>query len=141
MTLKTHGQLKFGFAARKWTSLATEWRTADNLCPVAAVMAFMAKRGRTPRPFFICPDSKPLTKAKFIEVLRDALWEVGLLKELLAGHSHRIGTATAAAQARLEDSTVMTLGQWNSAAFLRYIRTPKVVLAAATAHLSCVLAE
>ena len=78
---------------------------------------------------------------KFVEVLMDALGELGLTKELFAGHSLRIGATTAAAQAELEDSTIMMLGRWNSAAFLRYIRTPKAVLAAATARLLCVLAE
>ena len=111
-------------------------KTGDDLCPVAAVAAFMVKRGRTPGPFFVFPDGKPLTKAKFVGFLKDALGELGLPKEQFAGHSLRIGAATAAAQAGIEDSTIMMLGRWNSAAFLRYIRTPKAVLAAATARLS-----
>ena len=112
-------------------------KTGDDLCPVAAVAAFMVKRGRTPGPFFVFPDGKPLTKAKFVGFLRDALGDLGLPKEQFAGHSLRIGAATAAAQAGIEDSTIMMLGRWSSAAFLRYIRTPKAALAAATARLSC----
>ena len=40
-----------------------------------------------------------------------------------AGHSFRIGAATSAALAEVEDSIVQILGQWQSAAFLRYVRT------------------
>ena len=42
-----------------------------------------------------------------------------------SGHSFRIGAATAAAQAGLEDSTIQLLGRWSSGAFLRYIRMPR----------------
>ena len=96
----------------------------------------MVKGGRTPGPFFVFPDGKLLTKGKFVGFLKDTLGELGLPKEQFAGHSLRIGAATAAAQAGIEDSIVMMLGHWNSAAFLRYTRTPKAVLAAAMARLS-----
>ena len=111
-------------------------KTGDALCPVPAVCAFMAERGTSPGPFFTFPDSTPLTKARFVGIVRAALEELGLPREQFAGHSFRIGAATTAAQAGLEDSMIMMLGRWNSAAFLRYIRTPRESLASATAHLS-----
>ena len=111
-------------------------RTGDTLCPVTAVCAFMAQRGPSPGPFFLFPDGTPLTKARFVSIVREALRELGLPQEQFAGHSFRIGAATAAAQAGLEDSTIMMLGRWNSAAFLRYIRTPRESLTATTARLS-----
>ena len=111
-------------------------RTGDLLCPVAAVAAFMRARGTSPGPFFIFHDGTALTKAKFVQITRQALQDLGLPEEQFAGHSFRIGAATAAAQAGLEDSCIMMLGRWNSTAFLRYIRTPKAELAAATARLS-----
>ena len=43
--------------------------------------------------------------------------------------SFRIGAATAAAQAGVEDSVIQLLGRWSSAAFLAYIRTPREDLA------------
>ena len=54
---------------------------------------------------------------------------VGLPYQHFAGHSFRIGAATAAAKAGLEDSTIRALGRWNSAAFLTYIQTPRQQLA------------
>ena len=111
-------------------------RTGDLLCPVAAVAAFMRTRGTSPGPFFVFRDGTALTKAKFVQITRQALQDLGLPEGQFAGHSFRIGAATAAAQAGLEDSCIMMLGRWNSAAFLRYIRTPKTDLAAATARIS-----
>ena len=44
--------------------------------------------------------------------------------------------ATVLAKAGLEDSTIRTLGRWNSAAFLVYIRTPRESLAGMSAVLA-----
>ena len=52
-----------------------------------------------------------------------------------AGHSCRVGMATAAALAWLEDSAIRTLGRWCSRAFLRYIRSPALALASASHRL------
>ena len=53
--------------------------------------------------------------------VREALRSHVLNPREYAGHSFRIGVATAATQAGLEDSVIQALGKWNSAAFLRYI--------------------
>ena len=60
--------------------------------------------------------------------VREALQAVGLPYDSFAGHSFRIGAATAAAKAGLEDSVIQMLGRWNSSAFLSYIRTPRETL-------------
>jgi hypothetical protein len=104
-------------------------RTKCVLCPVAAVVAYMVKRGATPGQFFRFQDGKPLTKATFVHHVRLALQNAGLPYGNFAGHSFRIGAATTAAKAGMEDSVIRTLGRWNSAAFLVYIRTPRENLA------------
>ena len=72
----------------------------------------------------------PLTKPTFITELRKILMALGLPDVNYAGHSFRIGAATSAALAGVEDSTIQLLGRWQSAAFLRYVRTPRERLAA-----------
>ena len=100
-------------------------QTKNEICPVAAVLAYMAIRGSSEGPFFHFANKRPLTKAKFTEHTRRALQALGLPYQDFAGHSFRIGAATAAAKAGIEDSTIRTLGRWSSSAFLAYIRTPK----------------
>ena len=111
-------------------------KTGCPLCPVAAVLAYMAIRGDQAGPFFKFKDNKPLTKASFTQEIRAALQAVGLPYENFAGHSFRIGAATAAARAGIEDSTIRMMGRWNSSAFLLYIRTPRERLASFSMNLS-----
>ena len=101
-------------------------------CPVVAVAAYMAARGPSAGPFFLNQKGRPLLKPLFITELRRALEASGLDQAAFAGHSFRIGAATAAAQAGVPDSTIQMLGRWSSAAFLTYIRTPRHQLASLT---------
>ena len=99
-------------------------RTGLPLCPVAALVGYIALRGSRPGPFFLTSAGVPTTKPEFIKVFRQTLSAVGYPAEEYAGHSFRIGAATSAALAGVEDSTIQLLGRWQSSAFLRYIRTP-----------------
>ena len=78
-------------------------RTDDELCPVAAVLAYLAVRGDGAGPLFRRTDGLPLTTSWFISEVRGAL-------------AMRFGAATAAAAAGIEDSTIQALGRWSSAA-------------------------
>ena len=104
-------------------------KTDNIVCPIAAVVAYMVVRGNQPGPFFKFKDGQPLTKASFVRHVRLALQKAGLPYNEFAGHSFRIGAATTAAKAGIEDSQIRTLGRWSSAAFLSYIRTPRETLA------------
>ena len=103
--------------------------TSNPLCPVSAVLSYIMVRGTAAGPFFQSSTGTPLTKSYFISEVRQALEAVGLPYKDFAGHSFRIGAATTAAKAGLEDSVIRTLGRWNSNAFLVYIRTPREQLA------------
>ena len=111
-------------------------RTDSLLCPVSAIIQYITVRGNQPGPFFIDSAKRTITKPWFIERIRDALQNIGLPQHQYVGHSFRIGAATTAAVAGLEDSMIQTLGRWHSTAFLQYIRTPKERLAAISATLS-----
>ena len=104
-------------------------RTGDTLCPVAALLTYVTRRGDAPGPFFHLENGAPLTKTLFVARIRDVLREAGISYENYSGHSFRIGAATAAARAGIQDSTIQALGRWSSAAFLSYIRTPRSQLA------------
>ena len=101
---------------------------------MAAVTTYMVQRGiggggGGGGPFFRFANGAPLTKVRFTDRVRAILQDAGLPYNHFAGHSFRIGAATAAANAGLEDSTIRTLGRWHSSAFLTYIRTPREQLA------------
>ena len=104
-------------------------KTGCDICPVSAVAAFMVARGNQQGPFFKFKDGRPLTKSKFTHAVRDVLQKSGLPYQSFAGHSFRIGAATTAAKAGIEDSVICMLGRWNSSAFLVYIQTPREQLA------------
>ena len=103
--------------------------TGDELCPVSAICQYLMLRGDRKGSFFLDPDGKAVRKPWFVEQLRSILSSIGAPQHQYAGHSFRIGAATTAAMAGVEDSTIQALGRWHSAAFLQYIRTPKERLA------------
>ena len=69
-------------------------------------------------------------EARFVAEIHRIMGEIGFPQHQYAGHSFRIGAATAVALAGMEDSTIQLLGRWWSTAFLRYVRTPHDKLAA-----------
>ena len=105
-------------------------RTNMVLCPVAALLAYIAVRPSIAGPLFIYKDGTPLTREKLVVAVRHALEQLGHVASQYSGHSFRIGAATTAAWAGLEDSVVKMMGRWESSAYLRYIRTPRDSLAA-----------
>ena len=110
-------------------------RTMQDVCPVTALLAYLAVRGGVDGPLFRCEAGTALTKQDFINKLRTALLSLGLSEKVYAGHSFRIGAATTAAEVGSEDSTIKLLGRWESNAFQTYIKTPRKQLAALSARL------
>lgn len=111
-------------------------RTGDVLCPVSATLAYLAVRPNNPGPLFVFENGSPLSRCQLVNNLRTALREAGVDATHFAGHSFRIGAATSAARAGINDSTIKTLGRWKSEAFHSYIRQRSDELASASALLS-----
>ncbi len=74
-------------------------RTGSTICPVEAISRYVALRGSQQGYFFQINDHSPLSKQKFVARVRQVLQALGLPYDCFAGHSFRIGAATAAAQA------------------------------------------
>ena len=78
--------------------------TKSQLCPVAAVLAYMVQRGPQPGPFFLFEDGHRLTRDRLVAEVRRALERAGVDPSHYSGHSFRIGAATTAAACGLQDS-------------------------------------
>ena len=111
-------------------------RTNNDLCPITAMMAYLAIRGDGDGPLFRFQNGQPLTRERFVAKVREALSTSGIDHNKYAGHSFRIGAATTAAQCGIPDSTIKLLGRWESSAYLLYVRTPRETLAALSVPLS-----
>ena len=111
-------------------------KTNNRLCPVGAVLSYLAIRSTGRGPVFIFQDGRALTRNRLVKELRQGLQEMGIDPSAYSGHSFRIGAATAAHAAGMEDSTIRMLGRWESDAVMRYILTPVESLAQLTQQLS-----
>ena len=111
-------------------------RTGDDLCPISALLDYLRLRGSAPGALFIWQDGTPLTQSSFVTATRQALSAANLPAQDFAGHSYRIGAATTAAMAGIEDSTIQTLGRWKSASYRLYVRLDPQHLAAVSSTLS-----
>jgi len=99
------------------------------LCPVAAVLAWMVRRGKADGPLFHFRDGSPLTQQRFVAEVRSVLHTIGEDPKKFGGDSFRSGTATTATQQGIGDSTIKLLGRWRSSAYQTYIKTPPTRLA------------
>ena len=99
------------------------------VCPVNAVLPYLAVRGNHLGPLFILADGRMLTCQLFSTFLDNTLDEMHLSHGEFNTHSFRIGAATSAREAGIADSYIMMLGRWQSSAYRQYIKTPPETLA------------
>ena len=111
--------------------------TGNELCPVTAMLRYVAIRGNSPGQLFQFADGRPLTRQRLVDQLRKVLREVNIDCSAYCGHSFRIGAATAAAARGIQDATIKMLGRWESSAYQRYIQTPREELSAISRVLAC----
>ena len=97
-------------------------RTGDDICPINAFLTYLSRRRDKPGPLFQWRDGPPLAKSQFVSKVRSVPLAANLPATDFAGHSFRIGAATTAATAGLDDSTIQTLGRWKSSSYLLYVR-------------------
>ena len=95
--------------------------TGDTL---TSMLAYLAIRPRSVGPLFLFSSGVTLSRPRLVKHLREALKAAGMDDSHFSGHSFRIGAATTAAKAGLNDSFIKMLGRWKSSAFALYIRTP-----------------
>ena len=107
-------------------------RVNGELCPVAAILDYMVRRGAGIGPFFTFADGSFLARDRFVRSVRAGLDLLGIDSSAYAGHSFRIGAATTAAQRGVQDALIKTLGRWESSAYMVYIQTSREILCAVT---------
>ena len=79
--------------------------TKTTICPVKAILAYIAVRGTHEGPFFYFSSRKMLTRERFVKEIRLALSKVGMDPDVYAGHSFRIVGAAIVAYAKgIKDS-------------------------------------
>ena len=81
-------------------------RTDGDLCPLVALMSYVVAQSDALSLLFCWADGSLLTPGAFIAKLREAFRLLGYDPTLYAGHSFRIGAATAAAVAGILNSTI-----------------------------------
>ena len=104
-------------------------KTGSAICPVEALLPYLAVRSSRPGPLFVLEDGRMLTRQLFGTALDTILEALQLDHGKYNTHSFRIGAATSAKEAGIADSHIMMLGRWRSSAYQRYIRTPPETLA------------
>ena len=112
-----------------------------SLCPVSALRDYIRVCQDAPIAFFHLCNGPLVSKQWFVGKIRLILSSLGFPHQDYAGHSFRIGVATTAAMAGVEDSTIQSLGRWRSSAFLQYIRMPQFQLAAISSRMASASAQ
>lgn len=98
-------------------------KTDKEVCPVTALMPYLAVRGPREGPLFITETHNYLTQPMFRSELKELLQQAGLHTEEYNTHSFRVGAATTAKSVGISDNHIKVLGQWQSDAYQRYIRS------------------
>ena len=104
-------------------------KTGTQICPINAIMPYLAIRGAQAGPLFITKEGKHLTRQLFSSHLNTILEEMKIDTSKYNTHSFRIGAATSAKEAGISDAHIQMLGRWKSQAYMQYIRTPRSQLA------------
>ena len=107
-----------------------------DLCPMVAILAYVAVRPVVSGPLFVFKDVFFLTRDRLVSAIRRALCTAEVDTKGYSAPSFQIGAAKTAALVGIKHSTIKMLGRWESSAHQRYLRTPRESLAAiSTRHI------
>ena len=98
------------------------------ICPVKAMLTYLAIHRKSPGSLFISKNNTPLTRAQFKTLVSMTLRTAGLNESDYNTHSFRIGAATIAKAVGIASAHIQLLGRWKSLAYQGYIRTPTPLL-------------
>ena len=104
-------------------------KTGQTVCPVRAMLPYLAIRSRNPGPLFMLEDERMLNRQVFKSAIDTILSDLLLDKGSFNTHSFRIRAATSAIIAGIPAVQAKTLGRWRSDAYQHYARTPPSELA------------
>ena len=104
------------------------------ICPVKAMLTYLAIRGKSPGSLFISKNNALLTRAQIKTLVSMTLRTAGLNDSEYNSHSFRIGAATTAKAVDIADAHIQLLGRWKSSAYQGYVRIPPLLQ-----NLSCQL--
>lgn len=104
-------------------------KTNELVCPVTALLPYLAVRGSKEGPLFMMANQQYLTPPLFRASLFNILKSIGISTHQYNTHSFRIGAATSAKAAGISDLHIKMLGRWQSDAYQTYIKTPPEDLA------------
>ena len=98
-------------------------------CPVKLLLSLIQKRkaqgAAAADPLFVGPTGKRLTSSAVTSIVRRMAEAHGLDPKTVAGHSLRIGGASAAVEGGLSMTQVMAAGGWKSGAVKQYLSPMK----------------
>ena len=109
--------------------------TDHHICPVKALLPYLAVCGSREGPLFITEEGSPLARHCFSTELSSILHAAELETTHYNTHSFHIGAATLAKQAGISDLHIKMLGKWQSNAYETYITMPRQQLAALSKQL------
>ena len=92
-------------------------KTDKDICPVRAILPYLALRSNRPGPLFMGTDGKMLTRQTFSSELDHILSKLKLDRGSYNTHSFRIGATTSAMETGIPETQIKILGRWQSDAY------------------------
>ena len=99
-------------------------RNDKSVCPVIALLQYLAVRGSKQGPLFLMANQQYLIPPLFPSSLFHILRAIKVSTQEYNTHSFWIGVATSGKAAGISDLHIKMLGRWQNDPYQSYIRTP-----------------